>query len=97
MPSVRSLTLEQAVALIEEMSDDELESAEVAILPPENNDDSDNDEGDDQEVGVLQDVPGIIEACTSQLKKAMILKLSKRALVIEFSDTEWQQYRGRYT
>ena len=58
MPRIKSLTLQQAVSLIEELNEDEIESVEVAVIPPENNTDSDL-EGNDDDVGVLQEVQDI--------------------------------------
>ena len=58
MPRIKALTLQQAVSLIEELSEDELESVDIAVIPPENKNDSDLEE-DDDEVGVLQEVQDI--------------------------------------
>lgn len=68
MPFLKALTLEQAVALIEDLDDEEYEAVDVAILPPENNADSDVDEIDEDEVGNIpdvRDVPGTLEIRTS--------------------------------
>lgn len=106
MPRVKAQTLQQAVSLIEELNDEDLESADVAVLPPENKDDSDLEEGDDDEAGVLQeiqDIPGTLEIGIQAIHISEEFEVSHEdaePVMMTWNNAaepKWQHYMGRYT
>ena len=106
MPRVKVVTLQQAISYIEELNDEDLESADVAVLPPENKVDSDLEEGGDDEVGVLQeiqDIPGTLEIgiqATHTSEEFEVSHEDTEPVTVTWdiaAEPKWQHYMGRYT